>query len=312
MGKDYYSVLGVSKDADGNTIKKAYRKLALKYHPDKNKGDEAASEKFKELNEAYAVLSDKEKRSQYDTFGSTEFHQRFSQEDIFKGFNVNDIFENLFGQGQRRRPSRSRNPFEDIGGFGGATSNVPNWDEIFQGSRSHQKQRGRDISYKLTITLEEAAKGEKKYISLEYGSETKKVKIEIPKGIRTGQKLRVNGHGMTGSMGGPKGDLLLEIDIAPHRLFRRENDNLYVTKQISITQAVFGCLISVPTLEGDKQLKIKPGVQGNTLMRLKGHGMSKMNSEVKGDLYVKIIVTTPTNLNSEQIKLFKELEKSGI
>lgn len=312
MGNDYYSILGVSKDADETTIKKAYRKLAIKYHPDKNKGDAAASEKFKELNEAYAVLSNKEKRSQYDTFGSTEFHQRFSQDDIFKGFNFEDILGSLFGQAQRRRTSRPKNSFEGFSGFGGTTSNIPNWDEIFQSSRTPQKQKGRDINYKLTIALEEVAKGVKKFISLKYGTDIRKVKIEIPQGIRTGQKLRVHGHGMPGSNGGPKGDLILEIDISPHPVFKRENDNLYVSKQISITQAVFGCLINVPTLDGDKQLKIKPGVQGNTLMRLRGYGMSKMNSTFKGDLYVKIIVTTPTNLTDEQTKLFKELEKSSI
>ncbi|MGA1870427.1 MAG: DnaJ C-terminal domain-containing protein [bacterium] len=312
---DYYKILGVSKSADDAELKKAYRKLALKYHPDKNKGDQSAEEKFKKINEAYAVLSDKKKRAQYDKFGSAEFHQRFSQEDIFKGFNINDIFENLFSQQFGRRTSRSRNPFEDFGGFnfGGGGNYNSSWDTGFAQTRTRAPQKGTDITRDLVISIEEAAKGTKKYVTLRYGSsQTKKVKIDIPMGIREGQKLRIPGQGMPGSHGGAQGDLLLKIKMAPHPLFKREDDDLYVEKEINIAEAALGCTISIPTLDDYKSLKIPAGVQSHTLMRLKGHGMPKMNSRMKGDLYVKIIVRTPTNLNETQTKLFQELAKTDL
>ncbi|MGA1824439.1 MAG: DnaJ C-terminal domain-containing protein [bacterium] len=311
---DYYKLLGVSKDATDSELKKAYRKLALKYHPDQNKGNPAAEEKFKQINEAYAVLSDKKKRAQYDKFGSAEFHQRYSQEDIFKGFNINDIFENLFGQQFGRRTSGSGNPFENFGNFnfGGGGRSSSGWDTDFVHTRAPQKKKGEDITHDLIISIEEAAKGSKKNITLRYGaSQTKKVKIDIPMGIREGQKLRIPGQGMPGLHGGPKGDLLLHIKMSPHHLFRREDDDLYIEKEITIAQAVLGCTINVQTLDGSKNLKIKPGIQSHTLMRLKGYGMPKMNSTDKGNLYVKIIVRTPTNLNDEQVRLFEALQKTG-
>jgi len=201
---DYYKLLGVSKSASQEEMKKAYRKLALKYHPDKNKGNKAAEEKFKEINEAYAVLSDKEKRQQYDQFGSTGFHQRFSREDIFRDFDLGDLFKDsgfgtedilsqIFGKGARRR-----NPFK--GAYTGsfdprAQQGGPfHYEDIFgrQGACPHSKTSAtrKNLEQELTITLEEAVKGTQKEISIQKGTQTRKVTIKIPPGINEGQKIR--------------------------------------------------------------------------------------------------------------------------
>jgi curved DNA-binding protein len=300
--KDYYEMLGVSKTASDDEIKRAYRKLAMKYHPDRNANKKEAEERFKELNEAYAVLSDKEKRKQYDTFGKEGFHQRFSQEDIFRGFDFEDIFSSLFG-GRGRRESRS-------GGRGGF-----DFGDIFSrayqgGARSPQK--GQDALYELPITLEEAAFGGEKRISIPKNGKVEEINVRIPAGIPSGKKLRVSGKGMEGRSGGPAGDLYLQISIRPHPVFDREGDDITVETEIGFSEAVLGTTIEVPTLEGTKKVKVPPGTQSHTKMRLRSLGVPHFQGTGKGDEYVKVIVRVPKRVNDKSRKLIEELSKEGI
>jgi len=203
--RDYYEILGVNRNAKGDEIKKAYRKLALKYHPDRNKGNKQAEEQFKEINEAYAVLSDKEKRQQYDTFGAEGFHQRFTREDIFRNANFGDIFQDLgfsddilsalFGGSFRRGARRSQSAGGDFG-FGQFFRQGPS------GYEQHMPQKGADLATDLHISLEEAARGGDRRLKLNSGGTSGEITVKIPAGIRSGQKLRLAGKGQKGPRGG--------------------------------------------------------------------------------------------------------------
>lgn len=309
--KDYYQILGVSKNASADELKKAYRKLAMKYHPDQNKGDKQAEERFKKVNEAYAVLSDKEKRRQYDMFGAEGFHQRFSQEDIFRnfdfgqvfrefGFGSEDVFGRIFGgMGGGRRPfGRGGGGFHPGGPFG---------------RKAQQPQKGADLVMDMQVSLKEAVFGVSKIASFNKGGGVERVTVKIPPGISTGKRLRIAGKGQQGAWGGPPGDLLIKILVAPHAVFERKGDDLIISREISLTQAILGTQIEVPTLD-DKtlSLKVPPGTQSHTQMRVKGHGVSRFNKSGRGNLYVKIIVRLPKSLTPEQQELFEQLVEQGL
>jgi curved DNA-binding protein len=315
--KDYYKILGVDKKASEEEIKKAYRKLAMKYHPDRNKGDKKAEEKFKELSEAYAVLSDKEKKKQYDTYGSAGFQQRYSQEDIFQGFDFSNLFrefgfgggfENLFGQkaGQPRGGYRTHSftrggPSFDYG------------DPYAQYGGAGRSQRGSDQMYELTITLKEAAFGTEKQLSFPAGEKTEKVVVKIPSGISTGKKLRIPGKGETGFSGGPAGDLFIQIKLQEDPVFKLEGHNLVVEKEVNFTEAALGAKVEVPTLDGKNlQVKVPAGTQPYSKLRLKGYGLPLLGEKGKGDQFVKILVKIPRRLSDHQKKLLEELAKEGI
>jgi len=302
--KDYYHVLGVSKNASEEELKRAYRKLAMKYHPDKNPNKKEAEERFKEINEAYAVLSDKEKRKQYDTFGAEGFRQRFTQEDIFRGFDFDEILSGLFG-GRGRRESR----FGGRGGF--------DFGDVFGGQSHYQNmgrmpKKGEDVLYELTISLEEAASGGEKRISYRKNGKVEDVSVRIPRGIPSGKKLRLAGKGMEGKNGGPPGDLYLQIAIQEHPIFSREGDDLVAEKEIGFSEAVLGTTLEVPTLEGLKKVKVPPGTQSHTKMRLKGLGIPHFQGEGRGDEYVKVIVRVPKKVTEKGKGLIQELAKEGI
>jgi curved DNA-binding protein len=302
--RDYYDVLGVSKNASDEELKRAYRKLAMKYHPDRNPNKKEAEERFKEINEAYAVLSDKEKRKQYDTFGAEGFRQRFTQEDIFRGFDFDDLLSNLFG-GRGKREFR-------FGGKGGS-----DFGDFFSGQYGHRDmgrmpQKGEDVLYELTISLEEAAFGGEKRISYRKNGRVEEVSVKIPRGIPSGKRLRLTGKGIEGKNGGPPGDLYLQVSIAEHPIFSRERNDLIVEKEINFSEAVLGTTIEVPTLEGMKKVKIPPGTQSHTKMRLKGLGIPHFQKEGKGDEYVKVIVRIPNRVTEKSRGLIQELAKEGL
>lgn len=301
---DYYKILGVGKTATDDEIKKAYRKLAMKYHPDHAKGDKAAEEKFKQVSEAYAVLSDKEKRQQYDTFGSTGFQQRYSQEDILRGFNFDDILRG-FGFGGTGYSSGRRGGGRKFS-FGGGTpfGNFAGQDTPLKGS---------DLVYELPLTLQEVAMGASKQVSFQHGPQSENLTVKIPKGLINGKKLRIAGKGESGPYGGPAGDLYIKAKILDDPLFDIKGHDLYIQRDIKLTEALLGVTASVPTIDGKElNLKIPAGVKHKTKMRLAGNGLPFMNEALRGDLYVEINIQMPKHLTKEQKKLIEQLAETGL
>ena len=361
--KDYYEVLGVTKGASADEIKKAYRKLAVKYHPDKNPGNKEAEEKFKEAAEAYAVLSDADKRAKYDQFGHAGVDG--AGPDFSGGFgDLNDILNDLFGGG-----------FSGFGGFGGGFGG-------FGGNRGGQRQqqrvyRGRDIRVRVKLTLEEIAKGVEKEISIEKsvpcpdcggrgaknssdiktcpacngtgqvqrvvnsifgqtvtystcqqcGGEGKiisnpcrtcngtglvrkreTIKVKIPAGVEAGMQLTIQGEGHAAKNNGINGDLLVVIEEQEHPNLKREGNNLYYTKIISMPDAILGAEVEIPCLDGAYKVKVDPGTQSGTVVRLRGKGLPTVNGYGgTGDLYVKFAVWVPKKLNKDEKELVEAL-----
>ena len=322
---DYYATLGLKKGAGAEEIKKAYRKLALKYHPDRNQGNKEAEEKFKKISEAYAVLSDPEKRKQYDTFGAAGFQQRYSQEDIFRGANLNDILREFginLGGGRTTFRTGPGGPgfFDELFGVGGGMSGMGgmggqagDFRHFRQGDPRARAIKGNDLSLELPVTLEEVLNGGEKTISLGRGGAADKIAVRIPAGIEDGKKLRLSGKGAPSPMAGPPGDLLLLIRLQPHPLFSREGHNLVVEKDIPLSGALLGTELAVPTLEG-KQLKVKvpAGSRPGSRLRLKGHGLPAGPGGPKGDLLVRINLDLPRKLTPEQHKLAEQLAAAGL
>ena len=356
--RDYYDVLGVDKSADATAIKKAYRKLAMKYHPDKNPGDKEAEEKFKEINEAYEVLSDETKRRNYDQFGQEGVNgQGFGGAGGFggQGFGgFDDIFGDIFG---------------DM--FGGGFSG---------GSRQRRRgpERGADIKQRVNISFEEAAFGKKVQVKINRSEEcdqchgsgakpgtskktcptchgsgqvqsvqrtpfgniastrtcstcngegevidspcskchgkgsirkTKTIEVDIPAGIDNGQMIKLGGQGELGTRGGPRGDLYIEVNVQSHPLFTRDGYDVYLEMPITFAQATLGDKIQVPTLDGKVEYEVPEGTQTGTVFRLKGKGIPKLKSNVRGDQYVKVTVEIPKKLNEKQKELVREFAK---
>ena len=308
--KDYYDVLGVKKGASDADIKTAYRKLAMKYHPDRNEGDKTAEDTFKEINEAYAVLSDAEKRQQYDMFGADGFRQRFSQDDIFRGTDFStifsemgfggDIFDQLFSgaRGGQRRSGRfggGQNPFGGGAGPG------------------YQAMKGQDLESSVTVPFDLAFRGGKQRLALQRQDGGRiSVDVTVPAGIESGKKLRLTGKGGPGPGGGMPGDLYVVVNVAPHPTFTRNGENLEVNARIDLTEALLGTTVTVPTMDEEKQLKVPAGISPGKKMRVKGYGFPRMGETGTGDLYVKIDVTFPKSLSDEQRRLVEQLREAGL
>ncbi len=362
MSKDFYKTLGVDKGADAAEIKKAYRKLAMKYHPDQNKDNPDAEAKFKEINEAYDILKDNQKRAAYDQFGSAAFDGSMGAGGFgggaggpggFAGAGAfSDIFEDMFG---------------DFMGGGGP------------GSRANRKQggaaRGSDLQYTLEISMEDAFKGKETTIKVpvnntcdeckgsgaQSGSSAencstcdgigrvrqqqgfftiertcptcagqgtiikdpckkcggegrvrkeKSLKIKVPPGVDNGRRIRLAGEGEAGLRGGPAGDLYVLLAVKPHKFFKRDHANLYCRIPITITKAALGGEVEVPTIDGKtSKVKIPEGTQTGQQFRLRGKGMTLLQSENRGDLFIEIFVETPVNLNKKQKDIMQQLDK---
>ena len=337
--RDYYDVLGVSKSATADEIKKAYRKLARQYHPDVNKDNPDAAEKFKECSEAYSVLSDEKKRAQYDQFGHAAFDQSGAagsgygnagtggfggfggnggfkggtyrsyggpgsgyQEYHFEGGDMDDMFDDIFGNMFHggSASGRSRRTSGFTGGFGG---------ESF-------KSKGSDIKAGITVGFDEAAFGGDKVITLSNpenpGQPGQSLKVHIPAGIDNGKSIRLRGKGMPGTGGGEAGDLLLKVTVAPKPGYERKGMDVYTTVSVPYTTAVFGGEALVHTLYGDVMCKIKEGTQSGSKIRLRGKGIVSMkDSSVHGDQYVTIQIEVPRNLSPQARQKLKEFEEAG-
>ncbi len=314
--RDYYDILGVSRDASQKDIKKAYRKLAAKYHPDKNPDDKEAENKFKEVGEAYDVLSDPEKRKMYDRFGHDwkRYQQAGASAEDFGGwqqargangghyqrvnFNVEDLFGG--GSGQRGGGSPFSSIFEQFVGGGRGQQGSQQFHR-----QQQQAQKGQDVEANLQIRLREAYHGGSRKVNIR----GEQVKVKIPKGIRDGKRIRLKGKGRPGGRGGSHGDLYLKIKIRPEENYERRGDDLYYTHDIDLYTAVLGGKTYVPTMEGNKvKLQIPPETQNGKLFRLGGLGMPNFkNNDKHGDLYVRTNVKIPGNLSSKEKEKFKEL-----
>ena len=298
---DYYQVLGLDKSASASDIKKAYRKLARKYHPDVNPDDKDAEMKFKQLNEAHAVLSDPEKRKKYDQYGKDWEHAeeyekaRARQQQSYSqrsgpftysgsgagGEDFSDFFESMFGGG----------------GFGG-------------GGRQRQTRfRGQDYSADLELHLRDAFSSHKRTLTVN----GKNIRITVPAGIEDGQTIKIKGHGGPGVNGGPAGDLYITFRILNTTPFKREGANLYKEVDIPLTKAVLGGELTTETFDGKVKLQVKPGTRNGTRVKLKGKGFPVYKKSGQfGDLYITYQVSIPEKLTSDQEKLFKDLERTGL
>lgn len=313
---EYYETLGVAKTATPAEIKKAYRQLALKYHPDKNPGDKGAEARFKKISEAYAVLSDPEKKKQYDTYGSTNFHQRYSQEDIFRNFDLNDILRQ-FGVGGGSMNFRGNmgggggQPFQSF--FGKSNPHASRMNSGCGTGNCQQAAKGQDLTYQLVVTLDEVMHGAEKNITLRTNGTSQSVMVKIPMGIEAGKKLRLKGKGGASPQGGDAGDLYLKVELSKHERFARDGDDLVCDKWISFSDACLGTKIEVETLEGKKfKVKVPAGIQPDARLRIKGYGLPSGPLGNRGDIYVKLGVQVPEHLSSEQKKLVLSLQEAGL
>ena len=358
--RDYYEVLGVEKNADEATIKKAYRKLAMQFHPDKNPDNKAAEEKFKEASEAYEVLSDKDKRQLYDQYGHAGLESQFGSggfswenfshrgdlNDIF-GDSFGSIFETLFGGGfGGGRSQRSSNRGQDLqielslslkeiangvektikigtkeacdkcGGSGSADGNTESCSQC-RGTGQVRQVRQSLVGQMQTVAECPSCRGEGKIIKTKcpkcYGEgrmgKVKEISVKVPSGVEEGQYIRLRGQGNVGPRSGSRGDILVLIHEKQDDTFERDGNNIILEYPVSVSQAVLGDEIIVPTLGGSVKMKIPAGTQSGRLFRLKGQGIQGLNSYSKGDQIVRAIVVTPTKLSKEETELYTKLKE---
>ena len=332
--KDYYATLGVTKSSTEKEIKQAFRKLARKHHPDVNPGDKAAESKFKEINEAYEVLGDPEKRRKYDELGANwrayEQAERAGGPNPFAGqWNVNfgggggaggpgggfrtmtqEEMEEMFGD---------QNPFSDFfttffggGGFGQREPGTRTGGARTDRGRARAHQ-GRDVEHEIELSLEDAYHGTMRRLALKHDGHARTVDVRIPAGVSDGSRVRISGEGEQGTGGAASGDLYLRVQLAPHPMFERKGRDLYVKVPLPVTTAVLGGQIEVPTIAGKTvRLKIPALTQNAQLFRLKGYGMPAVGKkEDPGDAYARVEVHVPTHLTPEEREHYEALAKLG-
>lgn len=335
--KDYYKILGVPRDADEKTIKAAYRRLARKYHPDVNKGDPQAEEKFKEINEAYEVLKDPEKRAKYDQFGAD--WERYQQAAGAQA-ETTDFFEWLFGsrpgaESRYERRERAGQGFSDFFDllFGDLGETFGRTGTRERRRVRHRPQRGQDYEHPIEVTLREAYHGATRRLDVKvdercpacggsglngrgicmtchgtgFVSRTKTLEVKIPPGVRDGSRIRIAGQGGPGIDGGPPGDLYLRVVLLPDPRFELDGDNLRTEVEVPLYTAVLGGEVVVPTLDRPVVLRIPPETQNGQVFRLRGKGMPSLKGDHRGDLLVRVKVVLPTKLTPEERQLFERL-----
>jgi curved DNA-binding protein len=314
MAEDYYQILGVKRSSTPEEIKKAYRKLAQKYHPDKAKGNKKEAEaQFKKISEAYAVLSNAEKRKQYDDFGSQEaFRAKYSQEDIFRGFDFSDVFDTGISEGIFGRLFGGLGARGGRAGGGGRT-------RVFRygGPEGYHDMgapiKGEDLQIEMPITLHEIAFGAEKPVSFARGSQPEKLTVKVPAGTLPGKRLRIPEKGRPSPSGGPPGDLYVKLKEVEHPVFKRDGTDLYVDRHIRFTESALGTKVTVPTLDGKTMsLKVPPGTNSLTKMRLKNYGLPHATGKTRGNQYVRIVVDIPDTLTKKQKNLLEELAREGL
>ncbi|MHB1007346.1 MAG: DnaJ C-terminal domain-containing protein [Chloroflexota bacterium] len=330
--KDYYEVLGVPRGASEKEIRQAYRRLARKHHPDVNPGDKSAGQRFKEIQEAYDVLNDKEKRQQYDRYGSNWRYAAAGRQGGAPGQR----------QSGYRPPRTGANDYDfdvDLGGAGrdGAGDLGGIFDRLFgRGTTSSRRaRRGQDLEQPIEVSLEEAYQGTARLIQIDVSEpclqcgatgvtqngpckacngsgaiqHQKRLEVKIPAGVETGSKVRVAGEGDFGTGGGARGDLFLSITVRPHAVYERKGDDLYSELAVPLTLAVLGGEVEVPTLKGKVSLRIPPETQNGRVFRLAGRGMPHLKGAGTGDQFAKIKVVLPTSLTPQERDLFEQLHK---
>ncbi|OQY50218.1 MAG: integrase [Desulfobacteraceae bacterium 4572_89] len=314
MADDYYNILGIGKTASAAEIKKAYRKLALKYHPDKTEGNKALEDKFKKISEAYAVLSDPKKKNQYDTYGSADFQQRFSQEDIFRNSDLGDILKEFgFGGGRGGGFSRMFGQGGPKGGFSGMGGNPFSQNMGGGFGRQQAPVKGKDLEYEIPLTVNELINGTKKTITISQGGAAKAIEVKIPKGLTPGKKIRLPGKGEASPSGGPAGNLYIKASPMTPQGLTIEGNDIFLTQSVKLSQALLGDKIEVTTpAKKTINLTLPAGTNHMAKMRLPSHGIPHMKGNGCGDLFVVINIIIPKKLNNKQKKLVKELEKTGL
>lgn len=294
LDKDFYKTLGTSKDVSDAELKKVYRKLARKYHPDSNPGDAAAEAKFKEISEAYSVLSDAEQRAEYDQVRAMGAGGARFTSGSHGGQGFEDVFGGMFGGGGGRSA-----------GFGGG-QNFEDIFGMFGGGAQRGPQRGSDITASTTLDFETAAQGKTVTLDTPNGP----VKMRIPAGVSDGQKIRAAGKGQKSPNGGPAGDLLLKVSVRPHPVFERDGLNLKLKLPVTFTEAALGATVEVPTLGGSSvKLKVQPGTPSGRVLRVKGRGVN--SSKGTGDLLAEVQVVVPSHMSDEAkeaLAAFRDLE----